>query len=140
MLFPRKQEPHKVLVVKDNTPQILQNWLENTVFFHQATLAPNLKLLWDGPSGKEEDLMEEAPCSKKDSEESHQNADDLSVVDKIVQNIASGLRLKCVVQWFGYCKTDETAKLPHHIPQHLIVAYWRRFDKREKQKAFLKVE
>lgn len=47
--------------------------------------------------------------SQKDVEENHQNADEMSAVDKIVRHVGSEPRLMYLVRWHGYNRADEAA-------------------------------
>lgn len=81
---PRKQRPHRVTGVQENTVQILQDGLEDTISINRTTLARDSRTYWYGRNGKEEGSTQEEPFSEKASIEAHQNADDLYVVEKTV--------------------------------------------------------
>lgn len=83
--------------------------------------------------------MKERACSEIDPEETHQNDDSPYVVGKINGQSGSGPRLKYVVQWYGYSKTDGAAEPPNRISQHLNDGYWRRHYKRRRREALLGV-
>lgn len=86
-----------------NTLRILQDVLETTVSIHQATSAPNSKSYCDEPDVEEQQdeqsSTEEEPCSKMDPEETHNNADNLYVVDKSGRHVGSRPWLRYVMSW-----------------------------------------
>lgn len=58
-----------VVPVKDNTIQILQDGLGQTVSIHRATLALNSRRFFDEPNGETEGSTEEVSCFEKNSTE-----------------------------------------------------------------------
>lgn len=72
--------------------------MENDVLIHLATLPSNSRRFCEEPDVEEAGSTEKEPCSDKNSEEAHQNADEPNVVDQIVWHAGSSLGLKDVVQ------------------------------------------
>lgn len=105
-----------IVSVKDETLKILYDGWDNKVSIHRDKLAPKSKGYSNESNGEKEGSTEKARCFEEDVEEVHETIDDLNVVDKIVRHVHLGPRLKYVVQWYGYSKADDTAKLSDHVP------------------------
>lgn len=72
---------------------------------------------------KQKGPEDHAPRSEKDSEKGHDGTNKTYVVNMIVRQIGSRLRLRSVVRWYGYSKADDTAKPPPSRPQHTWSPY-----------------
>lgn len=57
------------------------------------------------------------------------------VVERFVRHGQLGLEAHYVVQRFEYIEGDDTVQPPRHILHHVIVAYWRRKQRRDRRKA-----
>lgn len=126
--------------VNDNALQILKDGLENTVSIHRATLSPISRHQYDDDSAdKKEHSGAEEPSSNTKTDEQRGGDNNTYAVERIVRHVGSGSHVRYVVQWYGYSKADDTTEPLHHIPQHFIEAYWRRFNERKEKKALMGV-
>lgn len=64
-----------------------------------------------GQSSSEEELR-----LHRDFHKGHDGNKSTYVVEKIVVQIRAGSDLWCVVQWYRYINSNDTAEPPHHIP------------------------
>lgn len=104
-------------------PIVPQDALETTVSIHRATLGQTLNLYCNRPTRQDATSTEEEPCSEKDLEEAHQDADYLYTVNQIVRHASLGPRLRYVERWDGYSGADDTAEPPYSIQQHFPDVY-----------------
>lgn len=125
----------KVIEVKPMTIKIEEDGIPNSLSIHRATRGPAVKfaerlLLYipEGPSGKRGD--------KADQGEGNTIAEDLAsvprkyAVDWIVCHVCEADNIRYVVCWSGYTSVSKTVDLSKHIPEHFIICYWRRLNKK----------
>lgn len=86
--------------VNDNTLQILQEGLKNTVSIHRETLNPTSRRHCDDkPADGKEHASEEDPRSDEETNKYQEEDKNTHVVDRIVRHIGAGPRLWNVVRW-----------------------------------------
>lgn len=131
-MLPRKEGTFKVIGVDEDTFPIKQDGLVNIVSIHPASLSPMSGLHCDDIRVTEVEILKEKERhSDKNSDEGYNGTENTYVVDKIVLHVSLGSRLRYFVRWQVYCIVVGNSKQLHHLSEHIIKAYLKRFDKKE---------
>lgn len=100
-IVPWKQEPYKVIGINDNTLQLLQYVLENTISTHQASLSPISRCHCDeDQTDKNEQPSKEEPRSDRETDKYQSEYDNTYVVDWTERHIGLDPHLRYVAHWY----------------------------------------
>lgn len=71
-------------------------------------------------NGEDKRLTEIEPCSEKDSEQTHQKAGDVYLMEEIVRQTALEPPPRYTTRWCGYNNADDKTEPPYHIPKKIF--------------------
>lgn len=84
-----------------------------------------------------QDTDEEKAQFEKYPDDGQDAADNTVFIAKTLRHVKYGPSLWCIVRSYGYNKSEDTKKLAHQIPRHVIDAYWDSVENHKERKAFV---
>ena len=111
--------PFRVISATDNTATIDEHGIEHVVSVDRLTVDPT------GPQPPAE--SRERPTSP---EPVNDTADQLYVVDRLVDHRDTSTGRQYKVRWYGYASKFDTFEPAANLPQHFVARYHRRLERR----------
>lgn len=112
----------KIVTVRDNTVTIRENGIENTARVNRAIKVP---VCHDQPDTNC-DIHNTRELSRTQANKTDNNDSNRFVVDEIVRHVT-----EYVVHWSGYPPKKNTAEPAHDLPQHFVICYRRKINRRK---------